>query len=64
MNNFKKFPASVSIVFDVFNSPELAKGQTENFFPQMMNEYFNGVHEITIVNEELLCEKFLVSRPI
>ena len=30
----------------------------------MINEYLNGVQEIDIGKEKLLCDKFVVPRPI
>ena len=51
------------VYIDVFDLPELAKRQTEGCRSQMTNEYLNGVQEVTIGNEKLLCDKS-VPRPI
>ena len=50
------------VYFDVFGLPDLAKNQTEDFKTQMTNEYLNGVKEVSIGKEKLLCDKFVVSR--
>ena len=42
------------VYVDVFDLPELAKRQTEDFRSQMTNENSNGVHKVTIGNENLL----------
>ena len=52
------------VYIDVFDLPELAKRQTEGFRSQMTIEYLNGVQEVTIGNEKLLCDKSVVPRPI
>ena len=55
----------VSIVYtDVFDLPELAKRQSEDFRTQMINEYLNRVEEDDIGKEEFLCDKSVVPRPI
>ena len=49
-----------SVYIDVFDLPELAKRQSEDFRTQMINEYLNGVQEVDIGKEKLLCDKSVV----
>ena len=61
----KEQPQIVSSVYiDVFDLPELAKRQSEDFRTQMINNYLNGVQEVDIGKEKLLCDKSVVPRPI
>ena len=53
-----------SVYIDVFDLPELAKRQSEDFRTQMINECLNGVQEVDIGKEKLLCDKSNVPRPI
>ena len=53
-----------SVYIDVFDLPELAKRESEDFRTQMINEYLNGVQEVDIGKEKLLCDKYVVPRPI
>ena len=56
---------NVSIVcIDVIDLPELAIKPTKYFRTQMTNEYLNGVQEVTIGNEKVLCDKSVVPRLI
>ena len=45
-----------SVYINVFDLPELAKRQSEDFRTQMINEYLNGVREVDIGKEKLLCD--------
>ena len=48
------------VYIDVFDSRALAKKQTNDFRTPLINEYLNGVQEVAIGNEKLLCGKSIV----
>ena len=52
------------VYIDVFDLPEVAKRQSEDFRTHMINEYLNGVQEVDIGKEKLLCDKSVAPRPI
>ena len=47
----------------IFWLPKLARRETNNFRTQLLKKYVNGVQEVNMCNEKLLCDKTVVPRP-